>query len=72
MTGGGCKKGVFVTSSTFTRDAAAYASDLRDLKLVLIDGPRFAELMIEHKVGVQVKNTYRISKVDYDYFNLDD
>ena len=72
MTGGGCKKGVFVTSSTFTRDAAAYASDLRDLKLVLIDGTKLAELMIEHKVGVQVKNTYRISKVDYDYFNLDD
>ena len=72
MTGGGCKKGVFVTSSTFTRDASDYASELRDVKLVLIDGPKLAELMIEHKVGVQVKDTYRISKVDYDYFNLDD
>ena len=72
MTGGGCKKGVFVTSSTFTRDAVAYASEMRDLKLVLIDGPKLADLMIEHKVGVQVKNTYKISKVDYDYFNLDD
>ena len=68
MTGGGCRKGVFVTSSTFTAEAKAYANDLRDMKLVLIDGKQLAELMIQHEVGVQVKSTYRISKVDHDFF----
>ncbi|MDB4364638.1 restriction endonuclease [Akkermansiaceae bacterium] len=68
MTGGGCRKGVFVTSSTFTAEAKAYANDLRDMKLVLIDGKKLAELMIQHEVGVQVKSTYRISKVDHDFF----
>ena len=68
MTGGGCRKGVFVTSSTFTAEAKSYANDLRDMKLVLIDGKKLAELMIQHEVGVQVKSTYRISKVDHDFF----
>jgi restriction system protein len=68
MTGGGCRKGVFVTSSTFTAEAKAYANDLRDMKLILIDGKKLAELMIQHEVGVQVKSTYRISKVDHDFF----
>jgi len=66
MTGGGCRKGVFVTSSTFTAEAKSYANELRDMKLVLIDGKKLAELMIQHEVGVQVKSTYRISKVDHD------
>ena len=68
MTGGSCRKGVFVTSSTFTAEAKAYANDLRDMKLILIDGKKLAELMIQHEVGVQVKSTYRISKVDHDFF----
>ena len=68
MTGGGCRKGVFVTSSTFTAEAKSYANDLRDMKLVLIDGKKLAELMIQYEVGVQVKSTYRISKVDHDFF----
>ena len=68
MTGGGCRKGVFVTSSTFTAEAKSYAEELRDMKLVLIDGKKLAELMIQHEVGVQVKSTYRISKVDHDFF----
>ena len=65
MTGGGCRKGVFVTSSTFTAEAKSYANDLRDMKL---DGKKPAELMIQHEVGVEVKSTYRISKVDHDFF----
>jgi restriction system protein len=68
MTGGGCRKGVFVTSSTFTAEAKSYAEELRDMKLVLIDGKKLAELMIQNEVGVQVKSTYRISKVDHDFF----
>ena len=69
MTGGGCKKGVFVTSSTFTNDAKRFAENLSDVRLVLIDGVALAELMIEYCVGVQVKETIQVAKIDQDFFS---
>ena len=72
MSGGGCKKGVFVTSSTFTSEAKLFADGLRDVRLVLIDGARLAKLMIEHSVGVQVKETIQIAKIDQDFFSGED
>ena len=68
MIRGGCKKGVFVTSSKFTSEAIAGAKDLRDQRLVLIDGIELAKLMIEHCVGVQVKETIKVAKIDLDFF----
>ena len=68
MSGGGCKKGVFVTSSTFTSDAKSFSAGLTDVRLVLIDGVRLAKLMIEHCVGVQVKETIQVAKIDQDFF----
>ena len=68
MSGGGCKKGVFVTSSTFTSEAKSFAVGLTDVRLVLIDGARLARLMIEHCVGVQVKETIQVAKIDQDFF----
>ena len=68
MSGGGCKKGVFVTSSTFTSEAKSFAAGLTDVRLVLIDGAGLAKLMIEHCVGVQVKETIRVAKIDQDFF----
>ena len=69
MTGGGCKKGVFVTSSTFTADARSFASDLRDQRLVLIDGIAFARLMVEYSVGVEIKDVYQVARIDQDFFS---
>ena len=69
MSGGGCKKGVFVTSSTFTSEAKSFAVGLTDVRLVLIDGVRLAKLMIEHCVGVQVKETIQVAKIDQDFFS---
>ena len=68
MSGGGCKKGVFVTSSTFTAEAKSFAAGLTDVRLVLIDGAGLAKLMIEYCVGVQVKETIRVAKIDQDFF----
>ena len=68
MSGGGCKKGVFVTSSTFTSEAKSFADGLTDVRLVLIDGVRLAKLMIEHCVGVQIKETIQVAKIDQDFF----
>ena len=72
MTGGGCKKGVFVTSSIFTSEAKAFAEGLKDVRLVLIDGVGLAKLMIEHCVGVQVKETIQVARIDQDFFNGED
>jgi restriction system protein len=68
MTQGGCRKGVFVTTSTFTSDARQFAASIRDTRLVLVDGEKLAELMIQHGVGIQTKEVIKISKIDLDFF----
>ena len=61
------RKGVFVTTSTFTRDAVDYADQI-DTKIVLIDGRRLADLMILHDVGCSHSQTFIVRKLDSDYF----
>ncbi|MBQ4496806.1 MAG: restriction endonuclease [Spirochaetaceae bacterium] len=60
-------KGVFITTSTFTREAEEYASSV-DRKVVLIDGTKLAALMIEHNVGISTVRTFEIKRIDSDYF----
>ncbi|MCJ7612243.1 MAG: restriction endonuclease [Candidatus Aminicenantes bacterium] len=61
------KKGIFITTSTFTQDALDYINKI-DNKIILIDGERLAELMIEHNVGVTPVAAYEVKKIDSDYF----
>jgi restriction system protein len=61
------RKGVFVTTSTFTRDAIDYADQI-DTKIVLIDGRSLARLMILHDVGCSAAQTFVVKKLDSDYF----
>jgi restriction system protein len=61
------KKGIFITTSRFTDDARNFVSNI-DMKVVLIDGKRLADLMIDHGVGVTTANNYEIRKIDTDYF----
>lgn len=61
------RKGVFLTTSTFTKDASEYAAKV-DSKVVLIDGRRLAELMIDFDLGVTTTATYAVKRVDSDYF----
>lgn len=61
------RKGVFITTSNFTRDAKEYV-DTIDSKIVLIDGKQLAEYMIDHDIGVFTTKTYEIKRVDSDYF----
>ena len=65
-------KRVFVTSSTFTLEAKGFAEGLRDQRLVLIDGVGLAKFMIEHCVGIQVKETNYIARIDQDFFSGED
>lgn len=57
------KKGVFITTGTFTKDAQLYVATINP-KVVLIDGSRLVELMIDHNLGV----SYEIKKIDSDFF----
>ncbi|MCT7979593.1 restriction endonuclease [Laspinema olomoucense] len=61
------KKGIFITSSSFTNDAQEYVERI-DKKVILIDGDKLAQLMIEYNVGVSPVVSYEIKKVDSDYF----
>ena len=61
-------KGVFVTTSFFTRPAKDFA-ERHPFKMVLIDGAQLAALMIRHNVGVQVEETLHVKKVDEDFFS---
>lgn len=60
-------KGVFITTSTLTREARDYASRI-DSTIVLIDGERLVELMIDHGIGVTPVASYEVKRVDGDYF----
>ena len=61
------KKGIFITTTRFTDDAKRYASNI-DTKVVLIDGRRLDDHMIDHNVGVSEQTTYEIKSLDSDYF----
>lgn len=61
------KKGVFITTSSFTKDASDYVSKI-DSKIILIDGETLANLMIEYNIGTAKVNAYEIKKIDSDYF----
>lgn len=61
------RKGVFITTSSFTKGAEEYVKTI-DSKIILIDGNQVAQYMIEHNVGVSVEKTYEIKRVDSDYF----
>jgi restriction system protein len=61
------RKGVMITTSDYTNDARAYVASL-STRIVLINGERLAEMMIDHNVGVSTEQTYAIKKLDSDYF----
>lgn len=67
LAGKKARKGVFITTSDFTKEAREYVQNI-DAKIVLIDGRQLAELMIDHDVGVTVVQTYKLKRVDSDYF----
>lgn len=67
LAGRRAKKGVFITTSTFTREARDFGNHVAEA-VVLIDGARLTSLMIEHGVAVTHYRTVRLPRVDHDYF----
>jgi restriction system protein len=67
LSGKHASKGVFITTSRFAETAITYAAGVPQ-KVILIDGERLAELMIEHDVGVTTRQILKIKQIDTDYF----
>ncbi len=61
------KKGIFITTSNFSKDAIDFASKI-DSKIILIDGEQLADYMIDFNVGVNNTFVYELKKIDLDYF----
>lgn len=61
-------KGVMITTSTFTSDAISYVQQISK-KIVLIDGRKLADYMIQYGVGVGIEARYEIKRIDSDYFD---
>jgi restriction system protein len=67
LAGKKASKGIFITTSDFHDNARDYAAGLHQ-KVILVDGTRLAELMIEHNIGVAPEQSYVVKKIDSDYF----
>ena len=67
LVGNAASKGVFVTTSTFSTPAIDFVRHLPQ-RVILIDGEKLADLMIEHGVGVRVARTVEVKRVDEDFF----
>ncbi len=61
------QRGIIITTSKFTSEAEAYVQQIGK-RIVLIDGPTLADLMIEHDVGVTPVKTFQLKRIDSDYF----
>lgn len=67
LAGKQANKGVFITTSSFKTTAIEYAESISQ-KVILIDGTRLADLMIEHNIGVSTVRTVELKRLDSDYF----
>lgn len=71
LAGQGASKGLFITTAKFTKEARQYAEKQHTTKVVLVDGTSLAKLMIEYNLGVSTDVTYRIKRIDSDFFTED-
>jgi len=64
------RRGVFITTSTFSKEAKAYADGL-DSRVILIDGAKLSELMFDYNIGPVVESSYLVKRIDSDFFEDD-
>ncbi len=70
LAGQQANKGIFITTSDFADTAVHYARKVPQ-KVILIDGDRLADLMIQHNIGVSRSHAYEVKHVDSDYFEIE-
>ena len=66
--GKGASKGLFITTSQFSKAARKYVEDQKTMRIVLVDGTELARLMIDNGVGVSVQQVFKVMQIDNDYF----
>lgn len=71
LAGQGASKGIFITTSQFSKDAVAFASKQLHSKIVLVNGKQLAKLMIDYDLGVSTVATYKVKRIDSDFFSED-
>lgn len=64
-------KGLFITTTEFTKEAVDFANNLLNSNIVLIDGHQLTKLMIKYNLGVAVEHVYEVKRIDSDFFNDD-
>ena len=69
LAGQGARKGIFITTSRFSKDALEY-KPRNDTSVILIDGQKLVELMYEYNIGVTTEMKFEIKRLDSDYFDL--
>jgi restriction system protein len=71
LIGAGANRGVFITTSRFSKEAVEYARSMQNHKVILIDGNQLTKLMLEHGIGVSVEAMYVLHRLDRDYFDME-
>lgn len=71
LAGQGASKGIFITTAQFTKEAIAFAAKQLHSKIVLVAGKQLAKLMIEYDLGVSTVATYKVKRIDSDFFSED-
>ena len=72
LIGKGLTKGIFITTSSFNDGAVEFVKNQANLTIILIDGKQLSELMIKYGLGTTTIHTYKLKRVDLDYFNMGD
>ncbi len=71
LSGQRATKGVFITTAAFSKEAADFADGVTP-RVILVDGQRLAQLMIDHDVGVTTSRSYALKRLDLDDFPASD
>lgn len=69
LSGQQATRGVFITTSSFSKDARDFARIIPQYRVILVDGEELVRLMIEHKVGVTASRTVAIVEIDENFFS---
>ena len=68
LAGKKASKGIFITTSTFTKGAISFAETVSNQKIILIDGVKLSQLMFAYNIGVQSESVFYTKRIDNDYF----
>lgn len=67
----GIKKGVFITTSSFTKKARNYVLEQNEKNISLIDGEMLVDLMVKYEIGIRTIRTFNIYEIDSNFFDMD-